>query len=286
MTQPLLEIANMEVCYFGKTVVRDLSLRIEPGEILGIVGESGSGKSTVIRAVMGLLKNGGAVTKGEIFYKGQCITHAGDRELGKLRGPEMGMIFQNPGASLCPVRTIEKQLYETVLEHEKTSRREIRERALEIFQNMGFSRGEEILKSYPFQLSGGMNQRAGIMMAMILKPAILLADEPTSALDVTVQAQVVKEMMKMRETYGTAIVMVTHNIGLVEHMADKVAVMRQGSLVEYGIREEITGSPRQEYTKKLQKAVLRLNRGQREQEAQETGNGKDPGSEKSEKNLL
>lgn len=286
MTQPLLEIANMEVCYFGKPVVRDLSLRIEPGEILGIVGESGSGKSTVIRAAMGLLKNGGAVTKGEIFYKGQRITHAGDRELGKLRGPEMGMVFQNPGASLCPVRTIEKQLYETVLEHEKTSRREIRERALEIFQYMGFSRGEEILKSYPFQLSGGMNQRAGLMMAMILKPALLLADEPTSALDVTVQAQVVKEMMKMRETYGTAIVMVTHNIGLVEHMADKVAVMRQGSLVEYGTREEITGSPRQEYTKKLQKAVLRLNRGQREQEAQETGNGKDPGSEKSEKNLL
>ena len=187
MTKPLLEISNLEVCYFGKPVVRDLSLKIEPGEILGIVGESGSGKSTVIRAAMGLLKKGGTVTKGEISYKGQNITQAGEEELRKIRGPEMGMVFQNAGASLCPVRTIEKQLYETVLEHEKISRREIKERALEIFKNMGFSRGEEILKSYPFQLSGGMNQRVGIMMAMILKPDLLLADEPTSALDVTVR---------------------------------------------------------------------------------------------------
>ena len=154
MKQPLLEISNMEVCYSGKPVVRDLSLTIEPGEILGIVGESGSGKSTVIRAAMGLLKNGGAVTKGEIYYKGGSIARAGEKELRKIRGPEMGMVFQNAGASLCPVRTIEKQLYETVLEHEKTSRQEIKERALEIFKNMGFSKGEEILKSYPFQLSG------------------------------------------------------------------------------------------------------------------------------------
>lgn len=282
MTQPLLKISNMEVCYCGEPVVRDLSLEIGSGEILGIVGESGSGKSTVIRAAMGLLQNGGTITKGSIYYKGRNVAKAGEKELRKIRGPEMGMVFQNPGASLCPVRTIEKQLYETVLEHEKISRREIKDRALGIFRNMGFSEGEKILKSYPFQLSGGMNQRVGIMMAMVLKPDLLFADEPTSALDVTVQAQVVKEMMKMRELYGTTIVLVTHNIGLIEHMADKVAVMRRGRLVEYGTREEVTGRPRQAYTRELLGAVLRLDRGQKKQEEQETGNEKNPGSEKSE----
>ena len=258
-----IRFEHVSFAYQDKEVLHDVTVTLPNNSLTALVGPSGSGKSTVIRAAMGLLKNGGAVTKGEIYYKGGSIARAGEKELRKIRGPEMGMVFQNAGASLCPVRTIEKQLYETVLEHEKTSRQEIRERALEIFKNMGFSKGEEILKSYPFQLSGGMNQRVGIMMAMILKPDLLFADEPTSALDVTVQAQVVKEMMKMREMYGTAIVIVTHNIGLVEHMADKVAVMRQGSLVEYGTREEVTGAPRQEYTKELLSAVLRLNRGQR-----------------------
>ena len=261
MTKPLLEISNLEVCYFGKPVVRDLSLKIEPGEILGIVGESGSGKSTVIRAAMGLLKKGGTVTKGEISYKGQNITQAGEEELRKIRGPEMGMVFQNAGASLCPVRTIEKQLYETVLEHEKISRREIKERALKLFETMRLTDGERILKSYPFELSGGMNQRVGIMMAMVPNPRLLLADEPTSALDVTVQAQVVKEMMKMRELYGTAIAIVTHNIGVVEYMADKVAVMYQGKLVEYGRKEDVIRHPREPYTRKLIGAVPRLDRG-------------------------
>ena len=262
MRQPLLELKHVEISYFGKPVVHDLSLQIEPGEILGIVGESGSGKSTVIRAAMGLLGNRGAVTKGNIYYKGQNVTEAGEKELRKIRGPEMGMVFQNPGASLSPIRTIEKQLYETVLEHEKTSTRDIRERALKIFETMGLPDGEEILKSYPFQLSGGMNQRVGIMMAMVQNPRLLFADEPTSALDVTIQAQVVKEMMKMREIYGTAIAIVTHNIGLVEYMADKVAVMYKGRLVEYGTKEEVIRHPREDYTKKLIGAVLRLNRGE------------------------
>lgn len=258
MAQPLLDMQHVEVSYNGKPVVYDVSFQMEPGEILGIVGESGSGKSTVIKAAMGLLGNSGAVTKGDIYYKGKNVIDARGEELRRMRGPAMGMIFQNTGASLCPVRSIEDQLYESVTQHEKVSRQEVRDRAMELFEKMRLKDGERILKSYPFELSGGMNQRIGIMMAMVLRPDLLFADEPTSALDVTVQAQVVREMMKMRELYGTGIVIVTHNIGVVEHMADKVAVMYQGRLVEYGNKKDIIENPQEDYTKKLLGAVLRI----------------------------
>lgn len=261
MKQPLLDINNVEISYSGKSVVHDLSFQVQPGEILGIVGESGSGKSTVLKAAMGLLGKNGMVTKGEILYKGIHVTNAKEEDLRKLRGPEMGMIFQNTSASLCPVRKIDDQLYETVSQHKKVSRREVRDRALMLLEKMKLTEGERVLKSYPFELSGGMNQRVGIMMAMILNPDLLLADEPTSALDVTVQAQVIKEMVKMRELFGTGIVIVTHNIGVVEYMADKVAVMYQGKLVEYGTKEEVIYHPQQAYTKKLIGAVLHLSKG-------------------------
>ena len=172
----------------------------------------------------------------------------------------MGMIFQNTEASLCPIRTVGDQLYESVSQHEKVSRKEVRERALGFFDKMSLADGERILDSYPFELSGGMNQRVGIMMAMILHPDLLFADEPTSALDVTVQAQVVKEMMEMRDLYGTAIVLVTHNMGVVEYMADKIAVMYRGDLVEYGKTEDIIHHPQEGYTKELLGAVLRIHR--------------------------
>lgn len=261
MQQPLLDVQHVEISYNGKPVVHDVSLQMEPGEILGIVGESGSGKSTIIKAAMGLLGKSGVVTKGDIYYKGQNVIDAKEDEIRKMRGPAMGMIFQNTGAALCPIRTIEDQLYESVSQHEKVSRQEVCDRAIELFEKMRLSDGKRILQSYPFELSGGMNQRVGIMMAMVLKPELLFADEPTSALDVTVQAQVVKEMMKMRELYGTGIAIVTHNIGVVEYMADKIAVMYQGRLVEYGRKEDIIYHPQDPYTKKLIKAVLRINKG-------------------------
>ena len=147
MTQPLLDMQHVDISYGGKPVVQDLSLQMAPGEILGIVGESGSGKSTVLKAAMGLLENSGAVTRGDIYYKGQNVTDSRENELRKLRGPEMGMIFQNTGASMCPIRTIEDQLYESVLEHEKISRKEIKERALKLFETMRLTDGERILKS-------------------------------------------------------------------------------------------------------------------------------------------
>ena len=263
--EAILKIKGLKSYYYsGQNVipaVDGVDLDIYPGEIVGIVGESGSGKSTVIKAAMGLLGKNGAVTRGDIYYRGKNVLEAKGEELRKMRGPGMGMIFQNTGASLCPIRRIEEQLYESVLQHEKISRFEVRRRALELFEKMKLRDGERILKSYPFELSGGMNQRVGIMMAMIMNPDLLFADEPTSALDVTVQAQVVREMVKLRELFGTGIAIVTHNIGVVEYMADQIAVLYQGKLVEYGTKEEVLYHPQEPYTRQLIGAVLRMDRG-------------------------
>ena len=264
MMSNILEYRNVDIHYGKKQVIENVSLSMKPGEILGIVGESGSGKSTLIRAAMGLLGEGGMVTQGQILYQGTNatidMTQIHGEEMRRLRGAEIGMIFQNAGASLCPIRTIEEQLYEAVLEHESISKGEIRDRALELFEQLRFTNGEQILKSYPFEFSGGMNQRVGIVLAMVLRPRVLLADEPTSALDVTVQLQVLREMKKLRDMYGTSIVLVTHNIGVVNYLADHVAVMHQGKLVEYGTKEDVLNHPQDAYTKKLIGSVLHLKR--------------------------
>ena len=264
MMSNILEYRNVDIHYGKKQVIENVSLSMKPGEILGIVGESGSGKSTLIRAAMGLLGEGGMVTQGQILYQGTNatidMTQIHGEEMRRLRGAEIGMIFQNAGASLCPIRTIEEQLYEAVLEHESISKGEIRDRALELFEQLRFTNGEQILKSYPFEFSGGMNQRVGIVLAMVLRPRLLLADEPTSALDVTVQLQVLREMKKLRDMYGTSIVLVTHNIGVVNYLADHVAVMHQGKLVEYGTKEDVLSHTQDAYTKKLIGSVLHLKR--------------------------
>lgn len=260
----ILEYRNVDIHYGKKQVIENVLLAMKPGEILGIVGESGSGKSTLIRAAMGLLGEGGTVTQGQILYQGTNttidMTQIHGEEMRRLRGAEIAMIFQNAGASLCPIRTIEEQLYEAVLEHESISKGEIRDRALELFEQLRFTNGEQILKSYPFEFSGGMNQRVGIVLAMVLRPRLLLADEPTSALDVTVQLQVLREMKKLRDMYGTSIVLVTHNIGVVNYLTDHVAVMHQGKLVEYGTKEDVLNHPQDAYTKKLIGSVLHLKR--------------------------
>ena len=264
MMSNILEYRNVDIHYGKKQVIENVSLSMKPGEILGIVGESGSGKSTLIRAAMGLLGEGGTVIQGQILYQGTNttidMTQIHGEEMRRLRGAEIAMIFQNAGASLCPIRTIEEQLYEAVLEHESISKGEIRDRALELFEQLRFTNGEQILKSYPFEFSGGMNQRVGIVLAMVLRPRLLLTDEPTSALDVTVQLQVLREMKKLRDMYGTSIVLVTHNIGVVNYLTDHVAVMHQGKLVEYGTKEDVLNHPQDAYTKKLIGSVLHLKR--------------------------
>ena len=244
----------------SRPAVRDISFSVDEGEILGIVGESGSGKSTLIKAAMGLLGSAGLVTRGDIWYKGKNLPELSASELRRLNGPELGMIFQNAGSAFCPIRTVGAQLYESVTEHEAISRAEFRSRVMELLQKIGFENGQRILDSYPFELSGGMQQRVGIAAAMLLNPSILLADEPTSALDVSIQKQVVEEMLLVRKTFGTAIVLVTHNIGVIGAMADKVLVMKNGEMVEYGEARQVLDAPRGAYTRTLMSAVPRLRR--------------------------
>ena len=173
------------------------------------------------------------------------------------------MIFQDAGASLCPIRTIGDQIYESMRAHKKVSRNEAKDHAMELFEKLNFKDSQRVWDSYPFELSGGMNQRAGIAISMLMNPPILLADEPTSALDVSVQRQVVREMLKLRELFGTAIIIVTHDIGVVRAMADTVLVLKNGKMVEYGEAEKVLNHPQDPYTKKLLAAVPRLKRKER-----------------------
>lgn len=256
----ILKFEHVDISYNHALTVRDVSFTLEEGEILGIVGESGSGKSTLIKAAMGLLGPSGMVTRGDIWYKGLDIPDLSEREILKLNGPELGMIFQYAGSSFCPIRTVGAQLYEAVSEHESLSREEFRTRALELLEKLRFDDGGRILDSYPFELSGGMQQRVGIAAAMLLNPRILFADEPTSALDVLVQKQVVEEMLLVRKTFGTSIVLVAHNIGVIGAMADKVLVLKNGEMVEYGETQRVLNAPESDYTKKLMAAVPRLRR--------------------------
>ncbi len=256
----ILKYEHVDISYNGERVIKDVSFTVNEGEILGIAGESGSGKSTLIKAAMGLLGPTGLVTRGDIWYKGRNLPDLSAREIRKLNGPELGMIFQYAGSSFCPIRTVGAQLYESMTEHESVSRPIFQTRAVELLQKIGFENGQRILDSFPFELSGGMQQRVGIAAAMLLNPGILLADEPTSALDVSVQKQVVEEMLLVRKTFGTAIVLVTHNIGVISAMADRVLVMRNGEMVEQGETRQVLEDPKEEYTRTLMSSVPRLRR--------------------------
>ena len=182
MENKILTYDSVEISFDGEAVVHDVSFSLTPGEILGLVGESGSGKSTLIKAAMGLLGSGGLVTRGDICYMGQNILDISEKEKRKIRGAGIGMIFQDAGASLCPIRTIGDQIYESMRAHKKVSRNEAKDRAMELFEKLNFKDSQRVWDSYPFELSGGMNQRAGIAISMLMNPPILLADEPTSAL--------------------------------------------------------------------------------------------------------
>lgn len=268
MPEPVLTYSHVDVSFNGDTVVHDVSFSLAPGEILGVVGESGSGKSTLLRAAMGLLGPTGLVTRGDIWFRGADgsrldIPDLAGEELRRVRGAGIGMVFQDAGASLAPIRTIGAQIVESLRAHGSVSADEARTRALALFDSLGFEDAERIWDSYPFELSGGMNQRAGIAIAMLLEPRVLLADEPTSALDVAVQKQAIQELRGLRDGFGTAIVVVTHDIGVIEAMADAVLVMNEGRVVEHGVAERVLQHPQQEYTKRLLAAVPRLRRAPR-----------------------
>lgn len=249
----LLEIKDIEIKY-GKSKtpsVEHFSLSMEKGEIVSIVGESGSGKTTVIRAVLGLLPGGGRVEKGDIVFQGKSVLDFKKDQWKALRGSEISMIFQDSGAMINPIRRIGDQFVEYIRTHQKISRKEAWAKAEEMLSRMHLPNAENIMKEYPFQLSGGMRQRVGIAMAMTFQPKLLLADEPTSALDVTIQAQIVRQFMELRRTYDTAMIVVTHNIGVAAYMADQLIVMQHGKIVDAGTREEVMGNPKSDYTKNL-----------------------------------
>ncbi len=256
MTENILTLEKISVVYGEKKILHDINFSVKRGEILAVVGESGSGKSTILKAVDGLLGKGGKIIDGKIFFSGREITNLSDEERRKISGAEIGMIFQNAGASFCPIRTIGEQIFESVVAHKNWTKKEFLNRAKIIMKNINLD--ENILNEFPFKLSGGMAQRAGILAAMILEPKILLADEPTSSLDAITQIGVVKELLKLRERHGISIILVTHHMGAAWYMADKILIMKNGRAVEFGTKEKIFNSPQEIYTKELIKAVPRF----------------------------
>ena len=247
----MLSVEQLYVNYGEKEILHDVDLQVAQEEIVMIVGESGSGKSTLVRSIMGLLGEEGHITKGNIVFQGVNLCQLNKKQYRELRGSRIAMVFQQPESSFDPTQTIHRQFYEAMNVHRKVDVREAEQTAKSLLGMLGFREPETILSKYPFELSGGMNQRVAIALAMILNPQLLLADEPTSALDVTVQAQCVKEMMDLRQHLGTTIIIVTHNMGVVSHMADKVAVMYAGSIVEYGSKADVLNHPKHPYTKAL-----------------------------------
>lgn len=256
----ILEYKNVEIKYGNDIAVSEISFALEEGEILGIVGESGSGKSTIIKAAMGLLGERGSISKGDILYEGNSLLNLSRKQRLATNGEQLGMIFQFAGSSFCPVRRIGVQLYEIVKEHKDISKEEFRTQVDELLDKLGFEDADRILDSYPNELSGGMQQRVGIIAAMLLNPKVLFADEPTSAMDVTIQKQAVEEMLRVRDTFNTSIILVTHNIGVVNAMADKVLVLKNGRIVEMGSKADVINNPKEEYTKRLMDAVPRIMR--------------------------
>ena len=244
----VIRYEHVDISYKGKRVVHDVSFSVEKGEILGIVGESGSGKSTLIKAAMGLLGKDGLVTRGDIWYKGMDLPDLKPREMRKLCGPELGMIFQTAGSSFCPIRTVRAQLYEFTTEHKKIKADVFENQAEELLEKFGFEDPKRVLDSYPFELSGGMCQRVIIAMAVCGHPKLIIADEPTTALDVTVQAQVLELLKDLQKKLNTAILLITHNLGVVWEMCDTVMVMYAGNTVEYADTKTLYQEPLHPYT--------------------------------------
>ena len=256
--QELLRIDHLTAGYGGDAVIEDISISLHTGEVLGIVGESGSGKSTLLKAIAQIRGLSTEIHAGTVSFDTKDLAVLSEGERRRLRGEEIAMVFQYAGASLNPTRQIGTQLVETMRAHTDLSREEIYARAAEVFGGMGFPDVRRILATYPFELSGGMAQRAAIALAVILRPQLLLADEPTSALDATIQLQVLDELRALKERTGTAILLITHNIGVVRHIADLVAVMCKGKIVEQGSVDEVLGNPQHPYTRELLAAVPKM----------------------------
>ena len=258
----ILIIKDLDVRLFidrGELPVIDrLSLTLKAGETLGIVGESGCGKSMLASAIMGLIAHPGKVTGGSIQFEGQELAGMKKKDLRRIRGTGISMIFQEPMTSLNPLMTCGRQIVETITSHEKMNKAEAKERALAMIRSVGIARPEKVFSEVPAQLSGGMRQRIMIAMALICRPRLLICDEPTTALDVTVQAQILGLIRRLQKETGTSVIFISHDMGVISQMADRVAVMYAGQLVEYAEGEKIFTEPEHPYTQGLQAAIPRL----------------------------
>ena len=238
--------------------VRDVSFDLHQGETLCIVGESGSGKSVTAYSIMRILVEPGKITGGQILFNGEDIVKYSKKQMRDFRGKRVSIIFQDPMTSLNPVYTIGNQLRECILLHTDRNRAEANARALEMLQLVGVNEPEKRLKQYPYELSGGMRQRVMIAMALACEPDILIADEPTTALDVTIQAQILELMQDLQKKLGMAIIMITHDLGVIADMCDEIIVMYAGRICERGTADEIFYNPRHEYTKGLLRSIPKL----------------------------
>ena len=251
----LLEVKDLTTAFsadYGETVSVDhISFHVDERETVCIVGESGCGKSVTSLSIMGLLGRGGAVKDGSALFAGRNLLELGEKELDELRGNRIAMIFQDPLTSLNPVFTIGNQITESIRTHMNVSKDEARERAIQVLAKVGMPDPERVMKKYPHTMSGGMRQRAMIAMALSCDPDLLIADEPTTALDVTIQAQIMSLLKKLREESGMSMILITHDIGLVARMADRVIVMYAGQLIEEAPVKELFEDPRHPYTKAL-----------------------------------
>ena len=239
MTEYLVDIKNERLSFFTPVgevkALNDVSIHLREGEVLGIVGESGSGKSVTAYSLMGLTAHPGKLVGGSLMFNGHQIDQMSDKEMRKIRGNEISIIFQDPMTSLNPVYTVGNQIMEAIRYHTDKSKAQAKERARELLELVGINEPDKRLKQYPHELSGGMRQRIMIAMALACEPKLLIADEPTTALDVTIQAQILELMMELKEKLGMAIIMITHDLGVVASMCERIAVMYAGKIVEYEI---------------------------------------------------
>jgi oligopeptide/dipeptide ABC transporter ATP-binding protein len=252
----LLEVENLTVAFRTEsgeaTAIEDVSLSLAPGEILGVVGESGSGKSVTALSVMGLLPEPAArIVKGRVVFEGQVLTGLSETRMRQVRGPGIGMVFQEPMTSLNPVFSIGEQITETLAAHGERDGRKRRDRAVEMLERVGLPSAARRLGDYPHQLSGGQRQRVMIAMALACRPRLLIADEPTTALDVTIQASILDLVLDLRDQLGMAVLVITHNMGVIAEVADRVAVMYAGRVVEQAPVEAIFTAPGHPYTRAL-----------------------------------
>lgn len=259
----LLEVKDLEVSFFtyaGEVkAVRSISYELKPGEVMGIVGESGSGKSVSSYALMGIIPEPGKVIGGNIIFDGKDITNLSEKERLKMRGKDIGMIFQDPMTSLNPVFTVGNQINESLKKHTNLNKEERTARIIELFRLVGINQPEKRMNQYPHEFSGGMRQRVMIAMALACNPKLLIADEPTTALDVTIQAQIVELLKDLKTKINMGIIFITHDLGVIADICDKVAVMYAGNIIETGSIDEIFYEPKHPYTWGLLKSMPKLN---------------------------